>query len=482
MSDGVDVYTIIFVALIVFIFRHRLRSILRQCVLAVFDFQSELRNILGRRSGSEPPRTAQTLDKNVTPVLDTAIEMQSEFNQDGGRPLMKAGDMVILIHGTFAKSATWIDEQSTITTRLKQSTPGLSVNPFRWSGHNSYAGRALAGKQLASTIKNANLPIGAKVHLVGHSHGGNVALYAIKDQEASSRVASLALLGTPFFTFRERNYHEGAEFFGAVASWQVYTLFAFYVLALIFAVDLSPLPPPGQNLTPFAVLATILLGVGMLFITIYSHRWRVPLKKKIASYLASRLSAAAQKMSYFAVPPPFKPVFVAWVAGDEARAWLGTLDAATAYPIALTKLVKRLTRSWLILVLIVMVISMLLTKAGLKTSGNWFDLVIDIAFWLAVIAAVVAPLLAASISISLRGHSLGYGWEGLFGHQAVNISVSNLPTWELPPGSHSLAVSESKIDGMRHSMFYTDAYVIEALVDWLTIATRARQESASFYV
>jgi hypothetical protein len=41
--------------------------------------------------------------------------------------------------------------------------------------------------------------------VIAHSHGGNVALYALKDPELRSQIAGVVTLATPFFTARDRN-------------------------------------------------------------------------------------------------------------------------------------------------------------------------------------------------------------------------------------------------------------------------------------
>jgi len=60
-----------------------------------------------------------------------------------------------------------------LTHLLGDSAP-LSVDRFLWSGMNNHAGRALAAINLHGYLCDLNLPVGKRIVLCGHSHGGNV--------------------------------------------------------------------------------------------------------------------------------------------------------------------------------------------------------------------------------------------------------------------------------------------------------------------
>lgn len=71
------------------------------------------------------------------------------------------------------------------------------LREFRWSGANTHQARLEAGKALAQTIEAtvAKNP-STTIHIVGHSHGGNVALEAA-NHLAVGRISSLVLLANP---------------------------------------------------------------------------------------------------------------------------------------------------------------------------------------------------------------------------------------------------------------------------------------------
>jgi hypothetical protein len=122
----------------------------------------------------------------------------------------------ILIHGTFARGlfrpselrlATWCQDGQPIR-RMILETFGASarVHPFNWSGANAPQGRLTAARQLAALTERirAERPH-SHIHLIAHSHAGNVALYATRDAAFRSRLSSLVCLSTPFLHIYPRD-------------------------------------------------------------------------------------------------------------------------------------------------------------------------------------------------------------------------------------------------------------------------------------
>lgn len=68
------------------------------------------------------------------------------------------------------------------------------IREFRWSGLNTHQARMTAGTDLARTIE---AQAGSrKIHIVGHSHGGNIALAAVNHLDRG-RIETLVLLANP---------------------------------------------------------------------------------------------------------------------------------------------------------------------------------------------------------------------------------------------------------------------------------------------
>ena len=90
-----------------------------------------------------------------------------------------APDRVItLVHGTFARHAPWMREGPLFDAL--QALPGSTVfSRFCWSGANAHTDRLRAGDGLAGHLRGlARCQTTAQHFVIGHSHGGNVMLYA----------------------------------------------------------------------------------------------------------------------------------------------------------------------------------------------------------------------------------------------------------------------------------------------------------------
>jgi len=121
---------------------------------------------------------------------------------------------VVTVHGTgdTAPSDTgdkWFQKGSAFTERLKQSLAAHGVEadiaPHLWSGANSAWERERAANRLAARIRHLYNRYDG-IHVIGHSHGGNVAndaavllKWGLRRHEKYERFDSLTTVGTPFF-------------------------------------------------------------------------------------------------------------------------------------------------------------------------------------------------------------------------------------------------------------------------------------------
>lgn len=122
----------------------------------------------------------------------------------------EAQDVWILVHGTFANKAAriiprvaWWKENQPFYNALKQALTkkkiSFSLNAFIWSGSLQHEKRVQAGMELAGYIIKNTKPH-QKIHIVAHSHGGNVALLAagfLQEAQAQQKISYLFTLGTP---------------------------------------------------------------------------------------------------------------------------------------------------------------------------------------------------------------------------------------------------------------------------------------------
>jgi len=146
-----------------------------------------------RRKPLSPPNWMRP----ASPVPDTASELSAAAGASG----VGGGD------------------EHALYRTIRDCFDAERVHHFMWNGRNSHRSRVEASKLLVQDI--ALLLESGPVYVVGHSHGGNVAMYALRELQEGAAAESQALddlqiitLSTPFLSvFREG---VGAVFWGGV--------------------------------------------------------------------------------------------------------------------------------------------------------------------------------------------------------------------------------------------------------------------------
>lgn len=175
-----------------------------------------------------PPATPLAEDLYAEPITEPPVD-ETEC-------------VVTLVHGTFAKHAPWMRDESQFCTAIR-SLPHTAIRRFCWSGSNTHTARLQAGEDLSLYLQKVkqDFPETTKHFVIAHSHGGNVALYAMASESADSQklgnqVSGVVTLATPFLTVRKRSLPK----FVAPA---VGTAVGFEVIAIVIAVLYPPERP-----------------------------------------------------------------------------------------------------------------------------------------------------------------------------------------------------------------------------------------------
>lgn len=114
--------------------------------------------------------------------------------------------LYVLVHGTWASPRHWLlhgggpqwhqrGHESFDT--LKKESRALIIS-HAWSGKNNLADRIEGAQTLVIELKQ--LAVSHTIHIIAHSHGGNVALLALEtlaQEQSDIRIKELILLGTP---------------------------------------------------------------------------------------------------------------------------------------------------------------------------------------------------------------------------------------------------------------------------------------------
>jgi pimeloyl-ACP methyl ester carboxylesterase len=112
----------------------------------------------------------------------------------------------ILVHGTYTTSATWDRHGSSLIEKLGTlDSRGVLLGRFSWSGENTNVARVAAARCLSKLLAGQAIEHpDTRFLLIGHSHGGTVALSAIAGVPTAQR-AGVVCLSTPFFHVRLRS-------------------------------------------------------------------------------------------------------------------------------------------------------------------------------------------------------------------------------------------------------------------------------------
>jgi Lipase (class 3) len=101
-----------------------------------------------------------------------------------------------LIHGTwgrafFLKKPRWFEERSLFRTRFEQalSEAGIEadIKVFPWSGAQAVTARLSAAQALAAELRQEqeDYPFVTQI-IIGHSHGGTIAMLAAQERAAGN--------------------------------------------------------------------------------------------------------------------------------------------------------------------------------------------------------------------------------------------------------------------------------------------------------
>ncbi len=112
-------------------------------------------------------------------------------------------DIYIIIHGTWAQNATWHKPGGDFFEQLNKVAAGFGgyVQFLIWPGKNSHEAREKGAQQLISLMETFDAQ--NRFFIIGHSHGGNVAILAsqiLQKTKSKYSIYKLFSLATPVNT------------------------------------------------------------------------------------------------------------------------------------------------------------------------------------------------------------------------------------------------------------------------------------------
>ena len=419
----------------------------------------------------------------------------------------RASIVVTLVHGTFGRlpgsDAAWARDGSHFRGRLTEELGGdVLFLPFRWSGMNWPTARYRAASRLSDHFRDtAERYPGRSHYVVAHSHGGNVALYALRaaDQVSAEGLPDgVVCLSTPFIAAQPRP----VSLFRFVATYSVMLVTVFAIVAALMGRLL--VPSMARLATSNSVLNALMWNeVWVEFVLCAVLSWH-------ATNALERLARVRRKLiAVHGVPVPMR---IYRSIGDEATAVLvtsalftsigalawraasaltvgvtgvfaGLVLAFLAAPVGVLLLLERLfggsrlrrrlaaaarsRRPWAILVTIGTMLAFAVW--GFLLAGTPFGAA-DRSY-----ATVVAGLVLAVVACSTLS-GLGYGITAPF--LEISAETTPLGSWQV----HLFAARAwngdepefQRADGtaatrgaLSHSAAYGDAGVIRDIATWI---------------
>lgn len=384
--------------------------------------------------------------------------------------------LITLVNGTFAKNAPWTREGSDfckrITEEFEKQNNKVDIYQFSWDGRNSNFVRGKESERFSQILKDqiTNHPNKKKV-IIAHSHGGNVAMYALKNLAESASEYQLVTLAAPFLNLRKRTTFPDLEVLILdlqIQIWLIAFLLLFFTANMFSPLEFYTTVFPSTSL--FVMLAHIILLIGIAFIP----------AKLIGNMLSSKAESLPEKIDEVLYNYGLEnqeanyPILAVIDYSDEVKIWFGTLYRLWEIPFNLNRLFRWLSK-WskkIIIVFSILTIVTAITKILLNLSELVWLFVFGIvgiayivaisAYFLGIFILLVIPL----ISLVIKSNPLVLGWESLI----YQIFIRTIPAVS-PLGYKNLyfiqyANRNNKHPILNHSI-YEQHDVIRDISNWI---------------
>jgi hypothetical protein len=416
---------------------------------------------------------------------------------------------ITLVHGTFASDAQWIRAASTFCRELENRLNAkIKFFPFVWSGENNHQARVAAGKRLASHSWELREELPHCLHFViAHSHGGNVACYALRWERARDAIDGIITMGTPFIRCRGRDPFGTTDLLrfvfadiSVLIAWLLVGIGGYFLYPYILAV-VGP-SPLSANIGLIALFWLMSLPVFLYFSprlipligamlrrrrTAIIERLRLPeLRQTRLLSIGAEGDEAARYLAFVQglsdLPKFLQRILEPILSFEWEVSWGGFADSMDTMWDRLNSLIWRIMSYGILLVgmIVPFFVGEFLKYKGdpLEYIGALFTFLFFIGLSLlslSVCTVTIAQLIVLFASPLLRAHRLGFGGESILDNWLANINAVSDPS-KVFPGEFAcyeyrqLNFSRTINDtghSLRHSRYYNDNQTIHLIARWL---------------
>jgi hypothetical protein len=392
--------------------------------------------------------------------------------------------IITLIHGTWARGAAWTRPESALCQSLRETAARKDVQvefkSHTWRGSNSFKSREEAARTLADRLRqDFEQSPGALHFLIGHSHGGNIAIDAVRAHGIEDRVSGIVTMSTPFVSCRRSGFSIPVI---AIAAFVSFLLIAWSFVLLFLALDWVWNRADSYVSSPlirFAVSFLLTYLGGRWFLSLFSTVNEVAGEVSFAAwaFIAGAQDTVLDRFSRHLDKPI--PIFCVRFRLDEALIALNVsrffvkpfrvLTIAAASMAAIGGLL-----CWIIYplgFLVELVIILPLKLLSYATLGNWIEWAWEQLFALLLILCIAGIFLTipflliwAIFGYVMVGLTLG-GWGNALHQLLVDFRVT-----AAPEGAHATSKVYSALRWRRtllHSLTYGDRNAVTEISNWI---------------
>jgi hypothetical protein len=381
--------------------------------------------------------------------------------------------LLVLVHGTWARGIwkskrtdprrpRWFEPGSTfcsdLARRLESNCVQAKFESIDWSGSNSFNEREKAAQQLAELLRRRHRSdLNTPIVVVGHSHGGNVAIRALDILTEGIGETYIATLATPFVEVTRTPLADNAR-----SSLRILLLFQLICAAVLVYLPFNYLglsytfnetgPPTDRGLVLKALSATCFI------VTLASFG---VLSRSLVAF-SRRTSGAIELMSSQSDQSLRSARLLALRAIDDEAAFAIAAGAIAARLSTLTLRVLgalrplRLALGALAVAMVLLAYSQVLfggLNVHLETAARWF---LAWFFWLPTIIFFVVTTALVLRSV--------HGWDLSFAGLDYEVNVQSVPDGD----NFSVLTlrGDTPVWRLRHGI-YDHPQCSAALADWI---------------
>ena len=370
--------------------------------------------------------------------------------------MKEAANLVILVHGTFASKAEWLQKDSSLINHLCNNT-NSSLCVFPWSGKNSNKERLNSAKELAAEIDDIHRrKPSRKISIIAHSHGGNIALYCHKYLNDKKAIHKIVCMGTPFFSFEVSGVKN--------TLWLILSFLPFVgFIILNSGFHYSTENPISTNQFTWFIIFLLLLFLA---------------QKILSRYIESVLINRIDDLKYSDVIQSH--ILNLRYKFDEASIGLKLFDSISEVPIKIYNLLSK----WLIYAIIIFALDTYIMQKynGITINeNNWkIALLVITSYFISVLVIVPSLFLLivkfiywplALLFDALKFSPAAIGWENPLISLFADVSVHS----DFPIVNNKLSVQDEVLDiktnyfkrQLNHSKYYIDPISLKKISDFI---------------